>query len=145
MDSWVLRIVGGLVVFAALFGVRYCNGTERRNDVSKEVLVAAQQMVREMPGYKDDPSYLDWLVTRGHSEVFNNSYTIDTSRRRYSSGGDQMDLGKYEEDLFTWMIDRAKSDQRTKIAEHLQAHKDGPAPGEEPDEPKEPENPFLKK
>jgi hypothetical protein len=145
MDSWVLRIVGGLVVFAAIFGVRYCNGTERRNDASKEVLVAAQEMIKDVPGYQDDPAYFDWLVSRGHSEVFSESYTIDAGRRRYSSGGDQLDFGKYENDLFTWMIDRAKTDQRTKIAEHLQAFKDGPAPGEEPDEPKEPDNPFLKK
>ncbi|HLO41249.1 MAG TPA: hypothetical protein VK176_09520 [Phycisphaerales bacterium] len=145
MDSIIVRVLGGLVLFAAFFGIRYCNGTERRADASKEVLVAAREMIKDVPGYNEDPSYMDWLVERGHKEVFNDSYTIDTSRRRYTGGGDTVDLDKYGEALFNWMIARARSDQRLKVAENIENYLNSPEPGEEAEEPKEPENPFVKK
>jgi hypothetical protein len=59
-----------------------------------------------------------------------------------------MDLDHYFDDLFTWMIARAKSDGRTQIAESLEKYQEDPeAASEEAEKNKNapPENPFLKK
>lgn len=145
MSRYLIRIVGGILVGVVAISVKFCMGKERREDASKQVLVQAQQMVREVPGYDKDPNYMEWLVKEGHTQVFTEAYHIDIGSR-YQAGHDTMDLGKYEEDLFRWMIDRAKTDGRTTVADSLTKYHDNPEVAtEEAEAPKQKENPFKKK
>ncbi|MCC6425949.1 MAG: hypothetical protein IT435_03920 [Phycisphaerales bacterium] len=72
-DAWTIRIVGGLVVGLALMGLKYCIGTERRADASKEMLKEAQEMIKEAPGYNENGNYMNLLVKEGHEAVFNDT------------------------------------------------------------------------
>ncbi len=151
MDRVMVRIVGGIILAVVAISIKFCMGTERREDASKEVLTAARQMIKEVPGYDQDPAYMDWLVNEGHRQVFNDSYHIDIGSR-YSAGRDSMDLDHYFDDLFHWMIDRSKTDGRTTVADNLKKYQDDPEAAAEPADKnaknakKAPaDNPFVKK
>jgi len=145
-SSWVVRVVGGLILGISAFSVKYCMGTDRRADASKQILKGAQEMIKEVPGYDDNRGYMDWLVKEAHQNVFNDSYNIDVGSR-YSAGKDSMDFGQYEHDLFAWMIDRANADGSKHIAENLKKFEETPAPDPDakPAKKKKEENPFVKR
>jgi hypothetical protein len=65
MDSLFAKIGAGVIIIALIVGGKYYVRTNRRADASKEVLVACQAMIQEVPGYKQDPGYMDWLVKVG--------------------------------------------------------------------------------
>ncbi len=148
MNRYAIRWIGAIVLGLIALGVRYYSGTDRRADASKQVLKASQEMIKDVPGYAESAGYMDWLVKEGHKNVFNDSYSIDVGSR-YRAGDDSMELGKYEHDLFQWMIDRANADGSKHIAEALKKFEDGPAPEANPADKKgskQPtDNPFSKK
>jgi hypothetical protein len=104
----VAVIVGGIIHFT------------NKNSSSGEYRKRSHQLVSSVEGYSASPDYYDWLVDEAHDAVFDGAY--HTERRGRYSEKTWVDRNQYLDEMFSYMIEQAKTDKATSVAESLQKY-----------------------
>lgn len=115
------RIFGGLGVGAVVLIIAWAAFFLRRGSAGEEYRKLSHEMIAQVEGYSSKPDYYDWLVDQGHDTVFNDSYKVERRGRRSVRG--TVDEAQYLDDLFTWMINEARTDNAAAVAAALEKFK----------------------
>jgi len=113
MNRFALR--GALALVGLLvFGIIHFTN---KSSASDEYRRQAHKIIAQVDGYSSKPDYYDWLADEGHDKVFGDAYYTE-HRGRYGETA-HVDRDQYLDELFEWMIDQAKSDNATAVADAL--------------------------
>jgi hypothetical protein len=113
MDGWMIRVLGGLVVLGIAIGFKFMN----KGDDGKEIRADAHKLVAQLPSYKENRQYYDWLCDVSHDEAFDKAYTVTYGRRSRN----EFDEEVYIEHLFEGMAAKARQDKSDHIAEECES------------------------
>ncbi len=112
-----MRILSAILFMAIAVGVIYGFKFWRKADTGAEALTAYREVIGYADCYTGNKEYLDHLLETAHEQVFSESYQMDFSKRDTRS---RLNEDVYSQKLFDHMIQTARNDNATHIAECLE-------------------------
>ena len=110
----ILSTVGtAVVIISVVVGLKFYN----KSQVNAQIRGEAVAIVENVQGYGSNADYFQLLIDHAHPVAFEEAYRMGGRRRSA-----EFDDARYVQVLFATMLDKAKSEQRSKIANALETH-----------------------